>query len=154
MTILQNSTLTPPNSLYERDFYQWLIITVKLLRENAFEQIDLDNLIKELEGTARKTQNTLKSNLRVLLMNLLQYKYEPSLCSESYQSTVLKHRLRILDIFSESPSLKSYFTEVVDQSYIHARKLAYSTTNLPLERFPETCPFTQEQILNIDYWPE
>ncbi|WP_013320402.1 DUF29 domain-containing protein [Gloeothece verrucosa] len=154
MAILQNPTFNYPSSLYERDFYQWLMITIKLLQDRSFEQIDLDNLIKELEGTARRTQNTLKSNLRVLLMNLLQYQYQPSVRSESYQSIVIKHRLRLQEIFSDCPSLKFYVAEVFDECYGHGRQLAASQTNLPLEIFPEICPFTQEQILNIDYWPE
>ncbi|WP_041237667.1 DUF29 domain-containing protein [Gloeothece citriformis] len=154
MPTVQNHPVTSSNSLYDQDFYQWLMITVKLLQERAIEQIDIDNLIKELEETAKRTQITVKSNLRVLLMNLLQYKYQPSVRCETYQSSLLKHRLRILDIFAQSPSLKPYYTEVFDQCYLYARKCAVTQTNLPLELLPETCPFTQEETLNLDYLPQ
>lgn len=156
MTTAQNPTLSlsHQHSLYERDFYQWLILTVKLLQEKSFEQIDLDNLIRELEATSRRTQITLRSNLRVLLINLLEYKYQPSVRSESYESTMIKHRRRILDIFSQSPSLKPYLTEVFDECYSYARKCTSAQANLPLELLPMTCPFTQEDILNTNYLPE
>ena len=34
-----------------------------------------------------------------------------------------------------------------------ARLLAQNETGLPLSTFPETCPWTHEQILDDDFWP-
>ncbi len=63
-------------TLYESDFYLWLSTTAQLLRNGNFSDLDLDNLIEEIEGMARKEKQVLKSNLRILLMHLLKWKYQ------------------------------------------------------------------------------
>jgi hypothetical protein len=70
------------------------------------------------------------------------------------QYTITEHRIRLEDDFSDSPSLKRYFSEIFDESYQKARKLAADETGLPLEIFPSESPFTPEQTLNSDYLPE
>lgn len=154
MTTLSDQSRTKLNSMYEQDFHQWLMTTVQLLRDKSFEQIDLDNLIEELEAMGRSDRNILRSNLRLLLMHLLNYKYQPSLRSQTWESTLIEHRLRIIDVFADSPSLKQYVDEVFEQSYDYARKLASSKTKLPVETFPVVCPFTMEEIFDLNYLPK
>ena len=40
------------------------------------------------------------------------------------------------------------------RAYRRARREAAAETGLPLSTFPETCPFTLEQALDDDFWPE
>lgn len=142
------------STLYEQDFYLWLIATAKLLRERAFTAIDIDNLVEEIEAMGRSEKNALKSNLRILLMHLLKYHYQPLRRSNSWKSTIIEHRLRLRDAFFDSPSLKRYFAEVLAQCYEDARRLASAETELPLDTFPQSCIFTEEEILNLDYLPD
>ena len=37
-------------NLYETDFNLWLEETARLLKENKFEQLDIENLIEEIEA--------------------------------------------------------------------------------------------------------
>ncbi|MCS6812816.1 MAG: DUF29 domain-containing protein [Cyanobacteria bacterium] len=39
-----NSTINVQN-LYDQDFVQWCEVTASQLRDRAFEQVDLDNLV-------------------------------------------------------------------------------------------------------------
>jgi len=104
MTTIQSMT-TAITSLYERDFYLWLQTTINLLKEGKFSEIDLENLLEELESMGRSDKNALKSNLRVLLMHLLKYKYQPEKRTNSWVYTIREHRKRIRDTFKTSPSL-------------------------------------------------
>jgi hypothetical protein len=38
--------------------------------------------------------------------------------------------------------------------YEHARELAADETDLPLERFPEDCPWALAQVRDKDFWPD
>jgi hypothetical protein len=40
------------------------------------------------------------------------------------------------------------------ESWPEARDLAIAETDLPDEQFPETNPFSVEQVLKSDFWPE
>ncbi|MBK5940837.1 hypothetical protein CCR96_16585 [Halochromatium roseum] len=46
------------------------------------------------------------------------------------------------------------FAADLEDSYLSARLLAAGETGLPETPFPPTCPFSAEQLLDQDYWPE
>jgi Domain of unknown function DUF29 len=153
MTATQPTNLINSN-LYNEDFYLWIETTAKQLKDGKFAEIDLANLIEEIESMGRSEKRALKSNLLVLLMHLLKYKYQPEKRSNSWLSTIFEHRRRLKEDLSESPSLKKYFSDVFNESYQDARKQASLETGLSLDTFPVDCPFTTDEILNQDYLPE
>jgi len=141
-------------NLYESDFYLWLATTAKLLRNGSFSEIDLDNLIEEIEGMARKEKQALKSNIRILLMHLLKWEYQTDKRTNSWRYTIREHRKRLKDAFADSPSLKPYYLEIFADGYQDARELASDETGLSLDTFPLDSPFTPEEALNEDYLPD
>ncbi|CAC5341190.1 MULTISPECIES: DUF29 domain-containing protein [Planktothrix] len=155
MAIFQPRSETPPfSSLYDQDFYLWLEKTVNLLRTENFLELDRDHLIEELETMGRSEKRVIESNLRVLLMHLLKYQYQPERRSNSWLSTIIEHRIRINKDLKASPSLKGYFEQIFDETYQDARILASVETGLPLGVFSLTCPLTSEQVLDRDFLPE
>ena len=36
---------------------------------------------------------------------------------------------------------------------LYERDLAIAETDLPDDQFPEVCPFSLEQLMNSDFWP-
>ena len=156
---LKMTTQLPPTAnnlktLYERDYCLWLETTAKLLQEHHLKEIDFVALVEELEGMSKREKEALFSNLQVVLMHLLKYRYQPSKRSNSWRSSIREHRKRVKRAFKNSPSLKPYFTEIFAECYQDARELAADETGLPIATFPEQCPFTTEEILNTDYLPE
>ncbi|WP_414568172.1 DUF29 domain-containing protein [Nostoc sp. CCY 9925] len=154
MTAQLSQSQTSGSDLYEQDFYLWIQTTAELLKQKNFTQLDLENLIEEIEAMGRSEKKALRSNLEVLLMHLLKYKYQPEKRSGSWQATIREHRKRLREALEESPSLKPYFDEVLGQCYDHARLLAADETELAVATFPEQSPFTPEQVLNPDFLPE
>jgi hypothetical protein len=152
MTAIQSIT-TAKTSLYEQDFYLWLQTNINLLKEGNFAEIDLENLLEELESMGRSDKNALKSNLRILLMHLLKYKYQPEKRTNSWQYTITEHRIRLEDTFKTSPSLYRFFEDIFNESYQYARKLAADETGLSIQIFPLESPFTKEEVLNPDFLP-
>ncbi|MGK7943575.1 MAG: DUF29 domain-containing protein [Microcystaceae cyanobacterium] len=147
-------TQTFHSTLYEQDYYLWLEKTTQLLKEGRLSALDIDNLIEEIQDMGISQKKSVKSNLIVLLWHLLKYKYQPEKQSNSWLLTIDEHRDRLNDDFFHSPSLKRYFEEIFDEAYYKARKKAAIETGLSLETFPLDCPFTKEEILNFDYFPD
>ena len=147
------SSTTNTDNLYERDYYLWLQHTARLISEGKFSDVDTANLIEEIEDMGRSEKRAIESNLRILLLHLLKYKYQSSKITNSWKSTIREHRQRINKAFKDSPSLKRYMTEVFDECYQDGRELAADETGLPLDAFPTESPFTPEQALNPDYLP-
>jgi hypothetical protein len=141
------------SQLYDQDFYLWLQNTANLLRENKFEQLDIDNLIEEIEAMGRSEKRSLESNLVIVLLHLLKWKYQPSKQSKSWQSSILEHRRRLRRDLKDSPSLRNYLTKVLAECYQDSCKQAAIETGLSLNMFPLNCPFTEAEILNEDFLP-
>lgn len=141
-------------NLYEQDYYLWLKNTAQLLRDDRLSELDKLNLIEELEDMGRSEKRAVKSNLIRVLQHLLKWKYQPGKRSDSWLSTIVEHRQRIILAFEDSPSLKGYYLEVFDKCYQDARKNAATETRLPLTVFPTQSPFNPQDTLNPDYLPD
>ncbi|MCC5617881.1 DUF29 domain-containing protein [Nostoc sp. CHAB 5836] len=147
-------TIFTNSHLYEQDFYLWIETTAKFLKEGRFSEIDLGNLIEEIECMGRSEKHALASNLVVLLMHLLKYKYQPEKRSNSWKGTIREHRRRLRRTFKDSPSLKPYFQEIWTECYQDARKQASDETGLSLETFGVDSPFTADECLDEDFLPD
>jgi hypothetical protein len=151
---LPQSQTTTCSKLYEQDFYLWIQTTIELLKQGQLTELDLENLIEEIETMGRSEKKALRSNLEVVLMHLLKYKYQADKRCGSWRATIREHRKRIRQALEESPSLKPYFDEVFGLCYDDARLLAADETELDVTIFPEQSPFTPEQTVNPDFLPE
>ncbi|BAU65404.1 hypothetical protein STA3757_27890 [Stanieria sp. NIES-3757] len=149
-TLLPNTTA----SLYEQDYLLWIEATLNQLREGKLTELDITNLIEEIEDMGNSQKSALLSNLRILLMHLLKWKYQPDKRSNSWKYTIVEHRKRILKSFKISPSLKRYFDEVFNECYQDAIELASAETGLPEKHFPQQCPFNPENTLEHGYLPD
>lgn len=141
-------------TFYEKDYYLWLEQTIQDLKAGKWAELDITNLIEELEGVSRSEKRALESNLTVILLHLLKWKYQPTYRCNSWLSSINEHRFRVAKQMKQSPSLKPYLEQVFEECYGDAKILAEVETGLPLDTFPAESPFTTEETLNTDYLPE
>ena len=140
--------------IYEQDFNIWLEITANLLKEKQFNDLDFENLIEEIESMARNNRRELKSRLTLLIMHLLKWKYQPQKKSKSWLNTIVEQRRQIKFLLEDNPSLKPSIQMIIDNCYQHGKKDASLETRLSLNTFPINDPFTIEEILDEDFFPE
>ncbi len=133
-------------TLYEQDFCLWIETTANLLKEGQFSQLDIENLVEEIETMGRSEKNALKSNLIVVLLHLLKWRYQPEKRSRSWKSSIFEHRRRLHEAFKSSPSLKPLFANVFAECYQYGRKQASIETGLSLTALPKESPFTIDEI--------
>jgi hypothetical protein len=90
------------------------------------------------------------------LLRLLKYQRQPHLRSRSWEMTIRNQRDVIHDLLQESPSLRTALNEPdkLAQAYIRAMREAVAETGLAPDGFPAGCPFTLEQMLDPEFWPE
>ena len=141
-------------TLYEQDFNLWLEETVNLLKTRQLERVDYENLIEEIESMGISHKNALESNLMQVLMHLLKWQYQKEKRTNSWRYSIIEHRDRLERALRDSPSLKRYFDDVLENCYQKARRFASEETGLDIKTFPVDLPFTKEQILNPDYLPQ
>ena len=141
-------------STYERDFYAWTQDQATLLRSHEFARLDIANLSEEIEAMGRSERRQLTARLEILLIHLLKWQFQPGRRSRSWRSTVAEQRRRIGRLLRDNPSLQPELPLLLTEAYEDARYAAADETGLPLESFPDTCPFALEQALDQGWLPE
>lgn len=139
---------------YQEDFALWSAEQAALLRAGHLDALDRDNLAEEIESLGRSDRKEIRKRLRVLLAHLLKWRYQPAKRKGGWQATILVQRRELVRTLEENPSLRSHPSEALEESYEIARLKAAGETGLPEDAFPETCPFTIEQILDPGFLPE
>jgi hypothetical protein len=140
-------------TLYDTDFNLWIEQTIAALKSGDIQTLDLDNLIEEIEAMTRSDKREIFNRLKVLIMHLLRCQYQPQKKTNSWIKTINEQRDQIELVLADSPSLRPYLTSKLEETYKKAKRDAITETKLTPEAFPTDCPFTEEQILDSEYFP-
>ncbi len=133
--------------LYDKDFFKWTKAQAGLLKKGNFNELDIFNLIEEIESLGRNDKRSLYSHAIILLMHLLKQKYQSGkqIDSNSWKNSITNASREIRLLIKDSPSLKNELLKIYSEAYEDARHDASEESGLPLETFPETCPWTIEE---------
>jgi hypothetical protein len=138
---------------YEQDFYAWLMHNAQLLRQGRFAEVDVNNVAEELESMGRSERHQLVNRLTVLLMHLLKWAYQPQRRSKSWLYTLKEQRKSLIRLLKDSLSLKSELDARLTEAYEIAILKAAKETRLDDTIFPSTCPYSLEEVLNDNFYP-
>lgn len=147
-------------SLHDSDRYSWarqqadILRAAETERPNSPEGIDWGSIAETLEQLAMSVENELYHRYVVLLLHLLKWHRQPGKRSASWAGSVREQRRQIERICRKNPGVKAHRQPEFDEAYESAREGAVAETGLPIDSFPEACPFSLEQVESSDFWPE
>ncbi|WP_067583606.1 DUF29 domain-containing protein [Endozoicomonas ascidiicola] len=143
------------SDLYDSDFYSWTQQQAHLIREGRTAELDLQNILEELESMGRNDYRALQSRLTVLFMHLLKWQYQPERREQgsSWERTIKEQRKQILRLLADSPGLKGKLTAMLPTAWNRALEDAQDETGLPISTFPQTCPWSFQQVVDKTFWP-
>ncbi|MBW4631404.1 MAG: DUF29 domain-containing protein [Iphinoe sp. HA4291-MV1] len=142
------------NEVYLTDFNSWIDQTAQFLRERRWHEIDVEHLIEEVEDLGKSERRGIASQLTRLLLHLLKWQYQPQRRSDSWLDSITDARTQIELAIEDSPSLKNYPAEQLEESYQRARRQAAKQTNIQISVFPKECPYSLELVLDENWLPE
>lgn len=160
------------NSLYENDFNLWIKEQNGYLKNKEFDKLDIENLIKELEEMSGHGRKELVSYLKVLIEHLLKWNYYAIVLSDSWvdenvlngwRNSIDGPRIDIEDCILEAPNLKAHTEECLEKAYSLGKRKAIMGINryiknenkkLNKRSFPETCPWSFNQVTEEHWFPE
>jgi len=151
------------SNLYQTDIALWAEQQAQLLRcfarygpaffpLYANEQIDWENIAREIQDVAKSEQSEIEDLLVVLCAHLLKWRFQPSRRSPSCRGSIVEARNGIARVIRNSPSLKDHPDKVLAEAYPNGRRLAQAEGGLT--KPPTECPWPVGQMLQHDFWPE
>ena len=140
--------------LYDRDFYAWANEQAALLREGKLSDADIEHIAQEIESMGKTEKRELASQLTLLLLHLLKWKFQSEKRTPSWEASIKVQRDLLADHLEDNPSLKPLIPAVTVKSYRIAVVEAVAETGLPEPAFPKTCPWPFDQMMDADFWPE
>ncbi|CAD5920198.1 hypothetical protein PCC7805_00615 [Planktothrix agardhii] len=140
-------------TLYETDDVEWLQETVKLIKNHQFEQLDLENLIEELEDLGREKKNAVVSLLEQIIRHLLLLQYwtgEVEYNRVHPEEEIYSFRVQLRRKITTN--LRNYLDSEFESIYQDALGFVKIKTQNSVN-FPPECPYTLEQLLDINWFP-
>jgi uncharacterized protein DUF29 len=148
-------------ALYDQDFYAWTQEQAALLEGRQFDALDIPNLVEEITSLGKSEQREIYNRLRRLLTHLLKLHtaahalpQDLERAGRGWRTTVKVQRLEVQKVLRENPSLTPTVPSELADAYTVARIEAAGDLALDEAVLPPTCPWTPEQVLDADFWPE
>ena len=146
------------------DFIQWAKQTIEYLEQQQFDQIDVDHLIYEIYLLIEQDKKQFKGLLYELLLDLLQWQYQPDTrfkpqadinqTQTVWINSITYQRDKIHQLLEESPSLRDLIPASIIKRYPIVRALIANVEGMDIAELPMECPYTIEQLLDEQFWPE
>jgi hypothetical protein len=138
---------------YDTDFYGWTQQQAAALRAKDWAALDLAHLAEEVEDVGNSVRFALERQLVRLLLHLLKLTHDPATRPRrGWRVTVAGAREEVAK--RATGALQHHPARYLPDAYRQARRQAALALDRPLTTFPEACPWTVEQALDEDYWPE
>lgn len=83
-----------------------------------------------------------------------KWRYQDSRRGKSWLLTIKEQRRKFADCLDENPSLKSRLDDCLVKVYSYAKISAAKETGISENVFPDTCPWTFEQIMDTEFYPD
>jgi hypothetical protein len=139
---------------YDRDVYSWAIEQAALLRAGRIAEADVLNIAEEIDDVGNEQYDKLESAIRIILLHLLKWDYQPRQRSRSWHLSVQVQRKHAQKVMRKNLGLKPLVDEAIVEAYEVARLEAAGETLLELDTFPHDCPYSRDDILERDIpWP-
>jgi hypothetical protein len=135
---------------YDSDFYLWTKFQAEALRRRATNEIDWENIAGELETLGKNERQEIGSRLKILLIHLLKWKYQPDRQCDNWHSSVVQARAQVNDLVTGSPFLRGLPVEYLAEAYRQAIA-DKAIRRLDLLHLPTICPWTIDQVLNAEF---
>jgi hypothetical protein len=141
---------------YDADVVAWASEQASLLRAGRLSDLDIEHIAEEIEDVGKSEQRELASRMAVLLAHLLKWEYQPERRGSSWEDTISTQRERIERRICKTPSLQASLTDADWQAdaWDDAVDDAVKETGIARKVFPKNCPWTKEQIMSHDFFPD
>ncbi|MEJ5172883.1 MAG: DUF29 domain-containing protein [Hydrogenothermaceae bacterium] len=152
--------------LYDKDYPAWVDMNLQLLKEKAYELVDWDNLLEEIEDMGRSDLKACISYLAVILEHLYkldnfrmytQAGFEKG--GRGWVKSIITARGRLEVLIKHYPSLKPKIKEELETAWEMAIPEIVASAyemgvKISKDDIPKHSPYTYEEAMERDVMEE
>jgi hypothetical protein len=150
----------PDGPRYDEDFYAWTRHQAAVLRsmEVADNRFDREHVAEEIEDLGKSERDAVRSQIRRIIEHLLKLAHSPAQGPRfDWMGPIAEARAALADKLS--PTLRNDAEAMLARLYRDGRRRAALTLRGhgeegAAERLPADCPYTLDQILLDDWYPD
>jgi hypothetical protein len=142
---------------YEQDVIAWSAEQASLLRSGQFNLVDIEHIAEEIEDMGSEKKFALQSLFTKIMVHLLVLEFSPADDPRNkWIGEVANFRTDAIARIDDTPSLTHYSDELFEKAWKYAKREAKARFASYNERgdVPDDCPYTMEQVLDMEYLPE
>jgi hypothetical protein len=139
---------------YESDIAAWANEQANLVRNKQFDLLDIEHIAEEIEDVGKNEQRELTSRMSVLIAHLLKWQFQAERRGVSWTRTIKEQRKSLAFHLKQVPSLRANTADAEWQEAVWADAVTLAIKETGIENFPEYCPWTIDNILTNDWFPD
>lgn len=154
---VKDISLSELKQIYHKDFPLWVDINLQLLKEKAYELVDWENLLEEIEDMGQRHLDACISYLAVILEHMYKWDNFKHLtggktAGKTWIRSVENARSEINAMLKVYPSLRSKLPSQIEKAWKFAKaRIEKWLRNNDYEPedfdIPEECPYTYQQAM-------
>jgi hypothetical protein len=150
----------PDGPRYDDDFYAWTQYQAEVLRSlrTRDNRFDREHVAEEIETVGRNERDAVRSEVRRILEHFLKLTHSPAMDPRSdWMVSIANARAELEEKLTAT--LRQDTEAELPRLYARARSIAraglvkYGESNAAA-KFPTICPYTLDQILADEWYPE
>ncbi len=142
---------------YEEDVIAWSAEQASLLRSGQLTLVDIEHIAEEIEDMGSEKKFALQSLFTKIIVHLFMLEFSPATDPRNkWIGEIANFRTDAIARIDDTPSLKHFADGLFEKSWKYAGKevkARFSTYNESAD-VPDECPYTMDQVLNMDFVPE
>lgn len=139
---------------YNTDVVAWARQQAQLLRAGRFDALDIEHIADEIEDVGKSEQRELENRMAVLVAHLLKWAYQPERRGNSWRRTIQEQRRAIARRLEKTPSLKPDLRNSEWWEDVFGDAVSAVLAEVELDNLPETCPWSVDEVLRQEFWPD
>jgi hypothetical protein len=138
---------------YDNDVIAWANEQARLLRAGRFDALDIEHIADEIEDVGKSEQREFDRRVAVLVAHLLKWQIPPEQSGKVWGVIIGYQRDAIARRLKRTPSLKTSLNDCEWLAGVWCDAVSQAAQETGLGDFPESCPWTFDQIMNPDFRP-
>ena len=98
--------------------------------------------------------SSLLEHILKLTITASRFPHDRNRAERGWRATVKTQRLQVMHVLRDNPNLRPTIPRALVDAYEIARVQAAAALDIEEAEIPESCPWTSEQALDANFWPD